>query len=113
MRLNAKSLDAKGLYERIAIRDVQECLATICFKPVYQQFQAPRRFTSDWKFIPLLRMTHQGQRWKEAKAAVESSGRENLISKGAGHAEGIPGHPASSWRGAEHQYHAAVCAIGI
>jgi len=32
---DAKSLDAKGLYERIAIRDVQD--ACDIFKPVYQQ----------------------------------------------------------------------------
>src|SRR5207245_3550060 len=31
----AKKLDAKGVYERIAIRDVQD--ATDIFKPVYQQ----------------------------------------------------------------------------
>src|SRR5271157_1829296 len=32
---DAKSLDAKGLYEKIAIRDVQD--ACDIFKPVYQQ----------------------------------------------------------------------------
>src|SRR6266481_3716379 len=67
----AKKLDAKGVYEKIAIRDVQD--ATDIFKPVYQQTKRRDGYVS-LEVSPLLANDTQGS-IDEARRLWQSVGR--------------------------------------
>src|SRR6266436_799581 len=82
----AKKLDAKGVYEKIAIRDVQD--ATDIFKPVYQQTKRRDGYVS-LEVSPLLANDTQGT-IDEARRLWQSVGRENVMIKGPGTREGLP-----------------------
>ena len=82
----AKKLDAKGVYEKIAIRDVQD--ATDIFKPVYQQTKRRDGYVS-LEVSPLLANDTQGT-IDEARRLWKSVGRENVMIKVPGTTEGLP-----------------------
>ena len=83
---DAKKLDAKGLYEKIAIRDVQD--ATDIFKPVYQQTNRRDGYVS-LEVAPTLANDTQGT-IDEARRLWKSVGRENVMIKVPGTKEGLP-----------------------
>jgi transaldolase/glucose-6-phosphate isomerase len=83
---DAKSLDAKGLYERIAIRDVQD--ACDIFKPVYQQSKRRDGYVS-LEVSPYLANDTKGT-LEEARRLWKAVGRENLMIKVPATPEGIP-----------------------
>jgi transaldolase/glucose-6-phosphate isomerase len=83
---DAKKLDAKGLYEKIAIRDVQD--ATNIFKPVYQQTKRRDGYVS-LEVAPTLANDTQGT-IDEARRLWKSVGRENVMIKVPGTKEGLP-----------------------
>ena len=82
----AKKLDAKGVYEKIAIRDVQD--ATDIFKPVYQQTKRRDGYVS-LEVSPFLANDTQGT-IDEARRLWKSVGRENVMIKVPGTKEGLP-----------------------
>jgi transaldolase / glucose-6-phosphate isomerase len=82
----AKTLDAKGVYEKIAIRDVQD--ATDIFKPVYQQSKRRDGYVS-LEVSPLLANDTKGT-IEEARRLWKSVGRENVMIKVPGTTEGLP-----------------------
>jgi len=82
----AKSLDAKSLYERIAIRDGQD--ACDIFKPVYQATRRRDGYVS-LEVSPYL--AHETKAtMDEARRLWKAVGRENLMVKVPGTPEGIP-----------------------
>ncbi len=83
---DAKKLDAKGVYEKIAIRDVQD--ATDIFKSVYQQTKRRDGYVS-LEVSPLLANDTQGT-ISEARRLWKSVGRENVMIKVPGTVEGLP-----------------------
>jgi len=82
----AKKLDAKGVYEKIAIRDVRD--ATDIFKPVYQQTKRRDGYVS-LEVSPLLANDTQAT-IDEARRLWKSVGRENVMIKVPGTKEGLP-----------------------
>jgi transaldolase / glucose-6-phosphate isomerase len=82
----AKKLDAKGVYEKIAIRDVQD--ATDIFKPVYQQTKRRDGYVS-LEVAPTLANDTQAT-LDEARRLWKSVGRENVMIKVPGMKEGLP-----------------------
>ena len=82
----AKSLSPERLYERIAIRDVQD--ACDIFKPVYQSTRRRDGYVS-LEVSPLLANNTQGT-LEEARRLWKAVGRENLMVKVPGTPEGIP-----------------------
>ena len=82
----AKQLDAKGVYEKIAIRDVQD--AADIFKGVYQQTKRRDGYVS-LEVSPLLANDTQGT-IDEARRLWKSVGRENVMIKVPGTREGLP-----------------------
>ena len=82
----AKKLDAKGVYEKIAIRDVQD--ATDIFKPVYKQTKRRDGYVS-LEVSPLLANDTQGS-IDEARRLWKSVGRENVMIKIPGTEQGLP-----------------------
>jgi transaldolase / glucose-6-phosphate isomerase len=83
---DAKSLDAKGLYEKIAIRDVQD--ACDIFKPVYQQSKRRDGYVS-LEVSPYLANDTKGT-LEEARRLWKAVSRENLMIKVPATPEGIP-----------------------
>jgi transaldolase/glucose-6-phosphate isomerase len=83
---DAKSLDAKGLYEKIAIRDVQD--ACDIFKPVYQQSKSRDGYVS-LEVSPYLANDTKGT-LEEARRLWKTVSRENLMIKVPATPEGIP-----------------------
>ena len=82
----AKSLDAKSLYERIAIRDVQD--ACDIFKQVYQSTRRRDGYVS-LEVSPYLAKDTKGT-LEEARRLWKAVGRENLMIKVPGTPEGVP-----------------------
>jgi transaldolase/glucose-6-phosphate isomerase len=82
----AKSLDAKGLFEKIAIRDVQD--ACDIFKPVYQATHRRDGYVS-LEVSPYLANDTKGT-LEEARRLWKAVGRENLMIKVPATPEGIP-----------------------
>ena len=82
----AKKLDAKGVFEKIAIRDVQD--AADIFKPVYEQSKRRDGYVS-LEVSPLLANDTQGS-IDEARRLWKSVGRENVMIKIPGTKEGLP-----------------------
>lgn len=82
----AKSLSPERLYERIAIRDVQD--ACDIFKPVYQATRRRDGYVS-LEVSPLLANDTQGT-LDEARRLWKAVGRENLMIKVPGTPEGVP-----------------------
>jgi transaldolase / glucose-6-phosphate isomerase len=83
---DAKSFDAKGLFEKIAIRDVQD--ACDIFKPVYQQSKRRDGYVS-LEVSPYLANDTEGT-LEEARRLWKAVGRENLMIKVPATPEGIP-----------------------
>jgi len=83
---DAKSLDAKGLYERIAIRDVQD--ACDIFKPVYQESKRRDGYVS-LEVSPFLANNTKGT-LEEARRLWKAVGRENLMIKVPATPDGLP-----------------------
>ena len=82
----SRQLDAKQLYEKIAIRDVQD--AADALLPVYQASQRADGYVS-LEVSPLLAHDTQGT-LEEARRLWKSVGRENLMVKVPGTPEGLP-----------------------
>jgi transaldolase/glucose-6-phosphate isomerase len=82
----AKKLDAKGVYEKIAIRDVQD--AADIFKGVYQQTKRRDGYVS-LEVSPLLANDTQGT-IDEARRLWKTVARENVMIKVPGTKEGLP-----------------------
>jgi transaldolase / glucose-6-phosphate isomerase len=82
----AKTLNAKGLYEKIAIRDVQD--ACDIFKSVYAQTKRRDGYVS-LEVSPYLANDTQGS-IEEARRLWKAVGRENLMVKVPATPEGIP-----------------------
>jgi transaldolase / glucose-6-phosphate isomerase len=82
----AKKLDAKGVYEKIAIRDVQD--AADIFKGVYQQSKRRDGYVS-LEVAPTLANDTQAT-LEEARRLWKSVGRENVMIKVPGTKEGLP-----------------------
>jgi len=83
---DAKKLNAKGIYEKIAIRDVQS--ACDIFKPVYQETTRRDGYVS-LEVSPYLGNDTQGT-LEEARRLWKAVGRENLMVKVPATPEGIP-----------------------
>jgi transaldolase/glucose-6-phosphate isomerase len=83
---DAKKLNAKGIYEKIAIRDVQS--ACDIFKPVYQETKRRDGYVS-LEVSPYLGNDTQGT-LEEARRLWKAVGRENLMVKVPATPEGIP-----------------------
>ena len=83
---DAKKLDAKGVYEKIAIRDVQD--ATDIFKGVYAESKRRDGYVS-LEVSPLLANDTQGT-IEEARRLWKAVNRENLMIKVPATTEGIP-----------------------
>jgi transaldolase len=83
---DAKKLNAKGIYEKIAIRDVQN--ACDIFKPVYQETKRRDGYVS-LEVSPYLGNDTQGT-LEEARRLWKAVGRENLMVKVPATPEGIP-----------------------
>ncbi len=83
---DAKSLDAKGLFEKIAIRDVQD--ACDIFKPVYQQSKRRDGYVS-LEVSPYLANDTKST-LEEARRLWKAVSRENLMIKVPATPEGIP-----------------------
>jgi len=82
----AKSLDAKGVFEKIAIRDVQD--ACDIFKAVYQSSRRRDGYVS-LEVSPFLANDTKGT-LEEARRLWKAVGRENLMIKVPATPEGIP-----------------------
>lgn len=82
----AKNLNAKGVYEKIAIRDVQD--ACDIFKPTYQATRRRDGFVS-LEVSPYLANDTQGT-LEEARRLWKTVNRENLMVKVPATPEGIP-----------------------
>jgi transaldolase / glucose-6-phosphate isomerase len=82
----AKKLDAKGVYEKIAIRDVQD--AADIFKGVYQQTKRRDGYVS-LEVAPTLANDTQAT-IDEARRLWKAVGRENVMIKVPGTKEGLP-----------------------
>ncbi len=82
----AKSLNAKGLFEKIAIRDVQD--ACDIFKSVYQSSRRRDGYVS-LEVSPLLANDTSGT-IAEARRLWKAVGRENLMVKVPATPEGVP-----------------------
>lgn len=82
----AKSLDAKAIYERIAIRDVQD--ACDIFKAVYKSTHRRDGYVS-LEVSPYLANDTKGT-LEEARRLWKTVGRENLMIKVPGTPEGVP-----------------------
>jgi len=83
---DAKKLDAKGVFEKIAIRDVQD--ACDIFKGVYAESKRKDGFVS-LEVSPLLANDTQGT-IDEARRLWKAVNRENLMIKVPGTKEGVP-----------------------
>ncbi|HTQ95191.1 MAG TPA: transaldolase [Candidatus Acidoferrum sp.] len=83
---DAKNLDAKSLYEKIAIRDVQD--ACDIFKPVYQSTRKRDGYVS-LEVSPYLANDTKGT-LEEARRLWKAVNRENLMVKVPGTPEGVP-----------------------
>jgi transaldolase len=83
---DAKKLDAKGVYEKIAIRDVQD--ATDIFKGVYSATKGRDGYVS-LEVSPLLANNTQGT-IEEARRLWKSVNRPNVMIKVPATPEGIP-----------------------
>jgi transaldolase / glucose-6-phosphate isomerase len=83
---DAKKLDAKGVFETIAIRDVQE--ACDIFKSVYQQSKRRDGYVS-LEVSPMLANDTQAT-INEARRLWKSVNRENVMIKVPGTPEGLP-----------------------
>jgi transaldolase/glucose-6-phosphate isomerase len=83
---DAKKLGAAGVYEKIAIRDVQD--ATDIFKPVYAETKRRDGYVS-LEVSPLLANDTKAT-IDEARRLWKAVGRENLMVKVPGTTEGIP-----------------------
>jgi transaldolase / glucose-6-phosphate isomerase len=81
-----KKLDAKGLYEKIAIRDVQD--ACDIFKPTYQSTRRRDGYVS-LEVSPYLANDTAGT-LEEARRLWKAVNRENLMIKVPGTPEGVP-----------------------
>lgn len=81
-----KKLDAKGVYEKIAIRDVQA--ATDIFKLVYESTKTRDGYVS-LEVSPYLANDTQGT-LEEARRLWKSVGRPNVMIKVPGTKEGLP-----------------------
>ncbi|MBS1850672.1 MAG: transaldolase [Acidobacteria bacterium] len=81
-----KDLDAKGRYEVLAIRDIQD--AADLLRPVYTGSQRRDGYVS-LEVSPYLARDTQGT-LEEARRLWKAVGRENLMIKVPGTAEGIP-----------------------
>jgi transaldolase/glucose-6-phosphate isomerase len=82
----AKPLDAKGIYEKIAIRDVQD--ACDIFKPTYQHTRRRDGYVS-LEVSPYLANDTKST-LEEARRLWKAVGRENLMIKVPGTPEGVP-----------------------
>lgn len=81
-----KNLDAKGVYEKIAIRDVQD--AADIFRTVYQQTKRRDGYVS-LEVSPLLANDTRGT-IDEARRLWKAVNRENVMIKVPGTREGLP-----------------------
>jgi transaldolase / glucose-6-phosphate isomerase len=81
-----RNLDAKTVFEKIAIRDVQD--AADIFKPVYQQSKRRDGYVS-LEVSPLLANDTQGT-IDEARRLWKAVSRENVMIKVPGTKEGLP-----------------------
>jgi transaldolase / glucose-6-phosphate isomerase len=82
----ARNLDAKAVYEKIAIRDIQD--AADILKPVYQQTKRRDGYVS-LEVSPLLANDTQGT-IDEARRLWKAVSRENVMIKVPGTKEGLP-----------------------
>jgi transaldolase/glucose-6-phosphate isomerase len=83
---DVKSMDAKQIFEKIAIRDVQD--ACDIFKPVYDETKRHDGYVS-LEVSPLLAADTNGT-LEEARRLWKAVGRENLMVKVPATPEGIP-----------------------
>ena len=82
----AKTLDAKSVYEKIAIRDVQD--AADLFRPTYEETKRRDGYVS-LEVSPLLANDTQGT-IEEARRLWKAVGRPNIMIKVPGTREGLP-----------------------
>jgi transaldolase len=81
-----QSLDAKGIYERLAIRDIQD--AADVLKPVYERTHKRDGYVS-LEVAPFLAYQTQ-ETIEEARRLWKAVGRPNLMIKVPGTSEGLP-----------------------
>jgi len=82
----ARDLDAKALYEKIAVRDIQDAAGIL--RPVYDSSERRDGYVS-MEVSPLLAHDTDGT-LKEARRLWKTVGRENVMIKVPGTPEGVP-----------------------
>ena len=109
-RLTPRNSTPRSVYEKIAIRDVQD--ATDIFQPGLRREQAIATATSASKFRPLLALEHD-KTIDEARRLWKAVNRPNVMIKVPGTQRRRPRHPPASRRRHQHQYHAALRAVRV
>ncbi len=99
-----KDLDAMGIYEVIAIKDIQD--AADILRPVYERTKMRDGYVS-LEVSPFLARDTAGT-IKDARRSVESREPAQPAGEGAGHGGGDSGHPTNDQRRHQHQRHAFV-----
>ena len=97
-------LDAKGRYEILAIRDIQD--AADILRPVYDSTKRRDGYVS-LEVSPYLARDTKGS-LEEARRLWKSVGRENVMIKIPGTPEGLPAIPAGPQRRHQHQHNPAL-----
>ena len=102
--LTGQNLDAVGLYEQLAIRDIQD--AADIFRPVYEQTRRGDGYIS-LEVSPHLAHDTQGT-IREARRLWQTVSRPNLMIKVPADACGAPRHRTADLRRHQRQCHPAV-----
>jgi len=105
----AKKLDANGIFEKIAIRDVQDACdifkTGVCGNETARRLREPGSFT-------VSRLRYQGLA-RGSSPPLEGRGSPERHDQNSRHARRAPRHTPGPRRRHQHQYHAAFRAIGI
>ncbi len=104
-----KDLDAMGVYEILAIKDIQDAADTL--KPVYDRTKKRDGYVS-LEVSPFLAQGHRRHHQGRA-ASVEGREPAEPHGQGAGHRRRHSRHPAAHQRRHQHQRHAAVRAGNV
>ena len=108
---DAKKLDAKGVYEKIAIRDVQD--ATDIFKAGLRRDQAPRRLRQPGSFAAARATTRRARSRKRAASGRRSTARKRDDQGSRRRPKAFPPIRQLLEDGHQHQHHAALRAVGL
>ena len=107
---DAKKLNATQLYEKIAIRDVQD--AADIFKPGVRREPSHRDGYVSLEVSPTLAL-EKDKTHRRSPASLESGQSPERDDQGPGHQRMRPRNPPASRRRHQHQHHAALRAVRV